>query len=173
MAVQASGVENWPHNTHTEEREQEAGRKILSSESDVCGRENYAEHGERCSNLPRWDTTSFPTANLGLPQLGLVHLCYFLCFRNLLLTDMLNKGKPIHPLGPYSVQSVGAALQSPWLLGKILDRSPLQHRKPAIWHSFCRLRKDDRLSQPHLVLIQWPMGLKLMTLRSKSSLPNH
>ena len=50
--------------------------------------------------------------------------------------------------------------QSPGLLGAILDRSPLRHRSlngsiiPASWCSFCQPRKDDRLSQPHLVLIQ-------------------
>ena len=44
--------------------------------------------------------------------------------------------------------------QSPWLLVTILDGSPLRHRIPACWHSFCRPRKDDRQSQPHLVLIQ-------------------
>ena len=38
--------------------------------------------------------------------------------------------------------------------------------------SFCRPRKDDRLSQPHLVLIQQPTGLKLRTLRSHASHPN-
>ena len=38
--------------------------------------------------------------------------------------------------------------QSPWLLGTILDGSPLRHRIPACWHSFCRPRKDDRQSQP-------------------------
>ena len=49
--------------------------------------------------------------------------------------------------------------QSPWLLGTILDRSPLRHRIPACWHSFCRTRKDDRKSQPHLVLIQQTSGI--------------
>ena len=34
--------------------------------------------------------------------------------------------------------------QSPWLLGTILDRSPLRHRIPASWHSFCQLQKDDK-----------------------------
>jgi len=36
--------------------------------------------------------------------------------------------------------------QSPWLLGTILDGSPLQHSIPACWHSFCRPRKDDKPS---------------------------
>ena len=49
--------------------------------------------------------------------------------------------------------------QSPWLLGTILDGSPLQHRIPASWHSFCQPWKDDRQSQPHLVLIQQPSGI--------------
>ena len=44
--------------------------------------------------------------------------------------------------------------QSPWLLGTILDGSPLRHRIPASWHSFCRPQKDDRQSQPHVELIQ-------------------
>ena len=49
--------------------------------------------------------------------------------------------------------------QSPGLLGTILDGSPLRHRIPASWHSFCRPRKDDRQSQPHLVLIQQQNGI--------------
>ena len=48
--------------------------------------------------------------------------------------------------------------QSPWLLGTILDGSPLRYRIPASWHSLCRPRKDDRQSQPHLVLSQRPSG---------------
>ena len=56
----------------------------------------------------------------------------------------LNQYPSIHPLGPSSVQSVVLPKQSPWLLGTILDRSPLRHRIPASWHSFCRPRKDDR-----------------------------
>ena len=36
--------------------------------------------------------------------------------------------------------------QSTWLFDTILDRSPLRHRIPASWHSFCRPRKDDRPS---------------------------
>ena len=32
---------------------------------------------------------------------------------------------------------------------------------------------DDRLSQPHLVLIQWTTGLELRTLRSQASHPIH
>jgi len=62
----------------------------------------------------------------------------------------------IHPLGTYSVQSVGAAEAFPWLLDTILDGSPLRHRIPAFWHSFCRPWKDDRLNLPYLVLIQQP-----------------
>ena len=38
--------------------------------------------------------------------------------------------------------------------------------------SFHRPRKDDRLSQPHLVLIQWSTGHELRTLRSQASHPN-
>ena len=49
--------------------------------------------------------------------------------------------------------------QSPWLLGTTQDRSPLRHRIPASWHSFCRPQKDDRQSQPHVVLIQQPRGV--------------
>ena len=49
--------------------------------------------------------------------------------------------------------------QSPWVLGTILVKSPLRHRIPARWHSFCRPQKDDRQSQPHLVLIQQPSGI--------------
>ena len=29
------------------------------------------------------------------------------------------------------------------------------------WYSFCRTRKDDRLSQSHLVFLQWPTGSHL------------
>ena len=49
--------------------------------------------------------------------------------------------------------------QSPGLSDTILDGSPLRHRIPACWHSFCRPQKDDRQSQPHLVLIQQPSGI--------------
>ena len=38
---------------------------------------------------------------------------------------------------------------------------------PASWYSFCQLQKDDRLSQPHLVLIQWQAGFEPQTLGSK------
>ena len=48
--------------------------------------------------------------------------------------------------------------QSPSLLGTILDGSPLRQRIPESWHSFYRPQKDDRQSQPHLVLIQQPSG---------------
>ena len=44
---------------------------------------------------------------------------------------------------------------------------------PVHWCSFHQPQKDDRLSQPHLVLIQQPTGLKLRTLRSQTSYPNH
>ena len=37
------------------------------------------------------------------------------------------------------------------------------------WYSFCQPQKDDRLSQPHLVLIQQLMGLELRTRRSKTN----
>ena len=45
---------------------------------------------------------------------------------------------------------------------------------PVHWYqySFCRPRKDDVLSQPHLVLIQRQTGLKLRTLGSQVSHPN-
>uniref|UniRef100_A0A8C4QH68 Reverse transcriptase zinc-binding domain-containing protein n=1 Tax=Eptatretus burgeri TaxID=7764 RepID=A0A8C4QH68_EPTBU len=46
--------------------------------------------------------------------------------------------------------------QCPGLLGTILDGFPLQHRIPACRYSFCKPQKDDRLSQPHLALIQQP-----------------
>jgi len=44
---------------------------------------------------------------------------------------------------------------------------------PVDWYSFHRPQKDDRLSQPHLVLIQRKRGLKLRTLRSQASHPHH
>ena len=53
--------------------------------------------------------------------------------------------------------------------GYAADAVPLQLH----WYSFCQPRKDDRLSQLHLVLIQWKTGLKLRTLRSQASHPNH
>ena len=49
--------------------------------------------------------------------------------------------------------------QSPGLLGTILEGSRLRHRIPASWHSYCRPQKDDRQSQPHLVLFQQPDGI--------------
>ena len=49
--------------------------------------------------------------------------------------------------------------QSPWLLGTILDGSPLRHSIPASWHSFCRSRKDDRQRQPRLGVIPQLSGL--------------
>ena len=60
---------------------------------------------------------------------------------------------------------------SPWLLGTILDGSPLRHRIPASWHSFCQPRKDDRQSQPHLVLIQQPRGILTQDPRIPSPPP--
>ena len=39
----------------------------------------------------------------------------------------------------------------------------------ACWDSFWRPRKDDRLSQPHLVLIQQPSGIGNQDLRIQSS----
>uniref|UniRef100_A0A8C4WTG6 Coiled-coil domain-containing protein 51 n=1 Tax=Eptatretus burgeri TaxID=7764 RepID=A0A8C4WTG6_EPTBU len=53
--------------------------------------------------------------------------------------------------------------QSPWLLGTILDGSPLKPRIAACWHSFCQPLKDDRPSQHHLVLIQQLSELFLST----------
>ena len=61
--------------------------------------------------------------------------------------------------------------QSPWLLGTILDGSPLRHRIPACWHSFCRARKDNRQSQPHLVLIQQLSGISTQDPRIQSPPP--
>ena len=37
------------------------------------------------------------------------------------------------------------------------------------WYSFCRPWKDDRLSQPPGVLIQWPTGLELRTEGSQAT----
>ena len=72
----------------------------------------------------------------------------------------------IHPLVPSSVESVGAAEAVSWAIGHNPGRvaTPTQDTRmaqssPASWHSFCRPRKDDRLSQPHLVLIQQPSGV--------------
>jgi len=62
--------------------------------------------------------------------------------------------------------------QSPRLLGTILDGSQLWRRTPASWYIFCPTQ-DDRLSQPHLVLIQQPKGHKLRTQRSEAIHPNH
>ena len=42
--------------------------------------------------------------------------------------------------------------QSPWLLGTILDGSPLQHSITACWHSFGRPRKDDRST---VLTVRW------------------
>ena len=44
---------------------------------------------------------------------------------------------------------------------------------PVHWCSFHQPWKDDRLSQPHLVLVQQPTGLKLRTPRSQTSHPSH
>ena len=43
---------------------------------------------------------------------------------------------------------------------------------PVKWYSFCQPQKDERLSQPNLVLIQQSTGLKLRTRRSQASHPN-
>ena len=43
---------------------------------------------------------------------------------------------------------------------------------PEHWCSFCQPQKDDRLSQPHVVLIQWPTGLELRTRASQVIHPN-
>ena len=73
----------------------------------------------------------------------------------------------------------------PWLFGTILAGSTLQpflgaqlcHRccvpLPVYRYSFRRPQEDDRLSQPHLVLIQQPTGLELRTLGSQDGHPNH
>ena len=42
---------------------------------------------------------------------------------------------------------------------------------PAWWHSFCRPRKDDGLSQPHLVLIQQLSGIWTQDPRTPSPPP--
>ena len=68
----------------------------------------------------------------------------------------------LHPSIHWDITLCRALLlpkQSPRLLGTILNGSPLRHRIPASWHSFCRPRKDDRQSQPHLGLIQQPSGI--------------
>ena len=69
----------------------------------------------------------------------------------------------IHPLGPYYVQSIGAAKAVSWAIGYnpgwvatlMQDTRMAQSSQQAGTH-FCRPRKDDRLSEPHLVLIQRP-----------------
>ena len=44
----------------------------------------------------------------------------------------------------------------------VMDRSPLQHRLPPVqWYSFHQPQKNDRLSQPHLVLIQQSAGAQI------------
>ena len=43
---------------------------------------------------------------------------------------------------------------------------------PEHWCSFCQPQKDNRLSQPHLVLIHGPTGLKLRTRASQVIHPN-
>ena len=42
---------------------------------------------------------------------------------------------------------------------------------PASWYSFCQPQKDDRLSQPHLILIQKPSGIWTQDLRIPSPPP--
>ena len=44
---------------------------------------------------------------------------------------------------------------------------------PVQWYSFCWPQEDDRLSQPHLVLIQQSTWLKLRTPGSQASHANH
>ena len=44
---------------------------------------------------------------------------------------------------------------------------------PGHWYSFHRPRKDVKLSQPHLVLLQQLTRLELRTLRSQTRHPNH
>ena len=72
--------------------------------------------------------------------------------------DSYNQDTPIQNLPPRDTRREGGdwdhtlcrALvllkQSPWLLGTILDGSPLRYSIPACWHSFCRPRKDDKSS---------------------------
>ena len=65
--------------------------------------------------------------------------------------------------------------KSPWLLGTILDGSPLRRRIPSRWHSICQSRKDDRQNQPQLVLIQQLSGIWTQDprIQSPNTLTNH
>ena len=51
----------------------------------------------------------------------------------------------------------------------VADAVPLYQDTHWNWYSFRRPRKDDRLSQPLGVLIQWPTGLELRTLGSQAA----
>ena len=51
----------------------------------------------------------------------------------------------------------------------VADAVPLYQYTHWNWYSFRRPRKDDRLSQPRSVLIQWPTGLELRTLGSQAA----
>ena len=42
---------------------------------------------------------------------------------------------------------------------------------PAQWYSLHQPSKDDRLSQPHLVLIQWPIGAKDLNPATRTTKP--
>ena len=83
-------------------------------------------------------------------------------------------------------QTIGTAeAVFPWLFGTIWTSRYYDHflehscatdavpLLPVHRYSFRQPQEDDRLSQPHLVLIQHPMGLELRTLRSQVSHPNH
>ena len=85
-------------------------------------------------------------------------LSYWYIYRHFTIT-----ANYIHPLGPYSRQSVGAAAAGSWAIwaqswtGRHSDTGYSNSSiVPASWYSFCWPRKDDRLNQPHLVVIQQP-----------------
>ena len=66
-------------------------------------------------------------------------------------------------MGPYPVQSVGAAEGVSWAIwaqswtGRHSNAGYSNGSViPGSWYSFCRPLKDDRLSKPYLVLIEWP-----------------
>ena len=89
------------------------------------------------------------------------------------VTRMLTCTISIHPLEPYSVQSVGAAEAVSLAIGHNPGRvaTPTQDTRmtrssPASWYSFCQPLKDGRLSQPPGEVIQWATRLELRTLGS-------